>query len=144
MIELLYFASQIQCSADASLLNIEVDVYHQQQLVQTMSLNDQVTINAASIDDLDFEYRAVGDNAICSLTAPTERTLEFGATLPDLDGVYNQNSIQNILSDGDKYEELLLVELGTTDNNNEAFDLQDVIFKVDTNPDSPVTTFFAD
>lgn len=144
MIELLYFASQIQCSADSSLLNIEVDVYHQQQLVQTMSLNEQATIDVTSIDDLDFKYRAVGDNAICSLTAPTEKTLEFGATLPDLDGVYNQSSIQNLLSNVDKYEELFLVELGTTDLNDEAFDMQDVVFKVDTNPDSSIATFFAD
>ncbi|MEL6580918.1 MAG: hypothetical protein AAFQ14_14305 [Cyanobacteria bacterium J06621_12] len=144
MIELLYFASQIQCSADSSLLNIEVDVYHQQKLVQTMSLNDKATVNVASVNDLNFEYRAVGDNATCDLTAPTEKTLKSDTALPDLDGIYNQSSIQNLLSNSDKYEELFLVELGTTDSDSSAFDMQDVVFKVDNDPDISVATIFAD
>ncbi|MEL6909262.1 MAG: hypothetical protein AAFR62_18810 [Cyanobacteria bacterium J06629_2] len=144
MIELLFLASQIQCSADTGLLNIEVDVYHQQELVQTMSLNDSTLIDVASVNDLDFEYRAVGNNATCSLATPTETALKPGAVLPDMDGVYEQDSVQTLLGGLDEYEELFLVELGSTNSNSAAFDMQDVVFKVDNNPSLPIASIFAD
>lgn len=42
MIQLLYLTSQIQCGANSPVLNIKVDVYQNQQLVQTMLKNDRV------------------------------------------------------------------------------------------------------
>lgn len=134
MIELLYLASQIQCSANEGLLNIQVDVYHQQELVQTISLNERALIPVDSVDELDFNYRTVG-NATCGLVNPTEMTLAPGTELPAVDGIYEQDSVQTLLSDLDDYEELFLVELGSTNHNSSAFDMQDVVFKIDNNPD---------
>ena len=143
MIELLYLASQIQCGAGAGLMDVQVDVYHQQELIQTMNLNDKALIDVASVNDLDFEYKAVGDNATCSLSSPTEKTLASNGTLPGMAGVYNQDSVQTLLSDLNNYEELFLVELGTTSSSSAAFDLQDVVFKVDNNP-TPVANLLPD
>lgn len=138
MIELLYLASQIQCGAGHGLIDIQVDVYHEQELVQTMGLNDRALINAASVDDLDFQYRAVGSNATCSLTTPTEMTLAPDGTLPGMDGVFNQDSVQTLLGGLSQYEELFLVELGSTNTASAAFDLQDVVFRVDNNPQQQI------
>ena len=145
MIELLYLASQIQCSAGEGLLNIQVDVYHEQQLIKTMSVNDRVLIDVASVNNLEFEYKAVGNNANCALKTPTEMALNRQDTLPDMDGVYEQDSVQTLLSNLDEYEELFLVELGATNKESKAFDMQDVVFKVDNNPELPVVNkIFAD
>ena len=140
MIELLYLASQIQCNAREGLLGIQVDVYHEQQLIKTMSVNDKVLVDVPSVNDLKFEYKAVGNNANCALETPTEMVLDSKGTLPDLDGVYNQDSVQTLLSNSDKYEELFLVELGTTDNKSAAFDMQDVVFRVDNDPQPPIAS----
>ena len=138
MIELLYLASQIQCGANEGLLNIQVDVYHEQQLIKTMSVNDKLLIDVPSVNDLEFEYKAVGDNAKCALETPTEMALDSKTTLPDIDGVYEQDSVQTLLSNSGKYEELFLVELGTTNEKSAAFDMQDVVFRVDNDPTPPI------
>jgi len=134
MIELLYFASQIQCGAGGSLLNIQVDVYHQQQLVQTMQVNEKALIPVDSVNDLSFKYKIINNNTRCNLQSPTEMALTPGGQIPNMAGVYEQDSVQTLLSGLDNYEELFLVELGTTDANSPAFDMQDVVFKVDNDP----------
>jgi hypothetical protein len=148
MIELLYFASQIQCGAGGSLLNIQVDVYHQQQLVQTMQVNEKALIPVDSVNELDFKYKITNNNPGCSLRTPTEMALTPGSKIPSMMGVYEQVSVQTLLSGLNNYEELFLVELGTTDPNSPAFDLQDVVFKVDNDPvvATPLTpvTLYAD
>ncbi|NJK56667.1 MAG: hypothetical protein HC939_12015 [Pleurocapsa sp. SU_5_0] len=143
MIELLYLASQIQCGAGGSFLNIQVDVYHQEQLVKTMKVNERALIPVGSVNDLDFRYTIINNNTQCSLRTPTEMALTPGSQLPSMAGVYEQDSVQTLLSGLNNYEELFLVELGTTDRNSPAFDLQDVIFKVDNDPtiSTPVTIY---
>ena len=149
MIELLYLASQIQCSANSDLLDIHVDVYHGSELVQTLSVSDKILLeNVNSIQDLTFEYRAV-NNPACSLSLPSELVLAPQDTVPNIPGVYEQNSIQEMLNGLNEYEELFLVELGTEDETDVAYDLQDVVVIVNNNPtiaDNPttVTELFAD
>lgn len=135
MIELLYFASQIQCSAGGDFLNIQMDVYHNQELVETLSLNDKVLLDVDSIKDLTFEYTAVG-NPDCGLSLPSELVLAPNDSVPTMAGLYEQQSIQDMLSDLNEYEELLLVELGTTNQMSPAFDRQDVVVKVNNEPSS--------
>jgi hypothetical protein len=148
MIELLYFASQIQCGAGDSFLNIQVDVYHQQQLVQTMQVNEKALVPVDSVNDLSFKYKIINNNTRCNLQTPTEMALTPGSQIPSMAGVYEQDSVQTLLSGLDNYEELFLVELGTTDPNSSAFDMQDVVFKVDNDPvvATPLTpiTLYAD
>lgn len=143
MIELLYLASQIQCGAGGSFLNIKVDVYHQAQLVKTMKVNERALIPVGSVNDLNFRYTIINNNTQCSLRTPTEMVLTPGSQLPSMAGVYQQDSVQTLLSGLNNYEELFLVELGTTDRNSPTFDMQDVIFKVDNNPTipTPVTIY---
>ena len=131
-IKLTYFASQIQCGAGGSMINVEVDVFQNQQLVQTLSLNDSIYLSINSFDDLSFEYNFI--DAECSPATPTEMTLAPEDTVPDLPGAYDQDSIQDMLSDLKKYEELFLVELGTTDTESSAYDLQDTVMIINNNP----------
>jgi hypothetical protein len=134
MIELLYFASQIQCGAGGSFLNIQVDVYHQQQLVKTMNVNDKALISVDSVKDLNFQYKVINNTTKCRLQTPTEMVLAPNGTLPGMAGFAKQDSVQTLLSGLKSYEELFLVELGTTNRNSTAFDMQDVVFKVDNDP----------
>lgn len=140
MIELLYLASQIQCGVGGDFLNIQVDVYHQQQLVKTMNVNEQALIPVNSVNDLNFKYKIINNTTQCkTLSNPTEMALTSNSQLPSMAGFSKQVSAQTLLSGLNNYEELLLVELGTTNTQSSAFDLQDVIFKVDNNPTPPTS-----
>ncbi len=142
MIELLYLASQIQCGANSPLLNIKVDVYQNQQLVKTMLKNDRVLLPVDSVSELTFRYGIVNNTTQCNLATPTQQALSPKDNLPSMAGVYQQDSIQTLLNGLDDYEELFLVELGTTNQQSAAFDMQDVVLKVDNNP--TIGTLYAD
>jgi hypothetical protein len=132
MIELIYLASQIQCGANSPLINVQVDVYQNQELVQTMHLEDKVLIPVNSVQELSFKYKFI--NATCSPATPTQMVLGPQDPVPNVPGVYDQQSIQQMLNGLNDYEELFLVELGTTNKNSSAFDLQDVVLLVNNNP----------
>lgn len=143
MIELLYFASQIQCGAAGDFLNIKVDVYQNQKLVQTMMVNDRAMLPVDSVKDLTFKYTAVNNTSRCGLASPSELVLGKKDQVPNIPGVYDQQSIQTMLNGLNDYEELFLVELGTTNKASAAFDIQDVVLKVNNNPTvtvNPLTT----
>lgn len=148
MIELLYFASQFQCSADGDFLNIQMDVYHNQELVQTLSVNEKALLDVDSINDLTLEYNVIG-NADCGLSLPSKLVLAPDDTAPTMPGLYDQQSIQSMVDVLNEYEELFLVELGTQDNTSAAYDLQDVVAIVNNDPsltptDLAETTIFPD
>ena len=143
MIELLYFASQIQCGINGDFLNIQVDVYKGTELVRTMNVDDKALIPVDSVNELNFEYSIVDNTTDCnSLATPSEQSLEKNTVLPERAGFSNQSSVQALLDNTDNYEELFLAELGTTDSLSAAYDMQDVIFKVDNDP--VVSSLFAD
>jgi hypothetical protein len=142
MIELLYFASQIQCGAGGDFLNIKVDIYQNQALVKTMMVEERVLLPVNSVNDLTFRYSIVNNTTRCSLATPSEQLLAPTDQVPNIPGVYDQQSIQTMLNGLNDYEELFLVELGTTNKTSTAFDLQDVVFIVNNNPS--VSTIFAD
>lgn len=133
-IELTYFASQIQCGADSSLIDVRVDVYHDRELLKTLSLNDSILVPITSLEELTFQYNFVDSQ--CSPTTPTAMILGTQDTVPNLPGAYDQDSIQQMLDNLNDYEELFLVELGTTNFNSSAYDLQDVVLVINNNPSS--------
>ena len=144
MIELLYFASQIQCGAGGAALTIQVDVYHNQELVETMMVDDRVLVPVNSVNDLNFEYSIVNNTTNCnSLKLPSELVLAPEDEIPNYLGFDQQDSIPTLLSGLNEYEELFLIELGSTDETSTAFDMQDVIFKIDNNP-NPVSRLYPD
>ena len=55
----------------------------------------------------------------------------------DLPGESEQDSIQQMLDNLNDYEELFLVELGTTNYESFAYDLQDVVLVINNNPTIP-------
>jgi hypothetical protein len=132
MIELIYLASQIQCGANSPLINVQVEVYQNQELIQTMHLEDKVLLPVNSVQELNFKYKFL--NATCSPATPTEMVLGSEDPVPNVPGVYDQQSIQQMLDGLNDYEELFLVELGTTNKKSSAFDLQDVVLLVNNNP----------
>ncbi|MGL5939603.1 MAG: hypothetical protein ACRC2S_04325 [Waterburya sp.] len=142
MIELLYFASQIQCGAGGAFLNIKVDIYQNQALVKTMMVEERVLLPVNSVNDLTFKYSIVNNTTRCSLATPSQQLLAPTDSVPNIPGVYDQQSIQTMLNGLNDYEELFLVELGTTNKTSAAFDLQDVVFIVNNNPS--VSQVFAD
>ncbi|MEM7758935.1 MAG: hypothetical protein AAF298_12535 [Cyanobacteria bacterium P01_A01_bin.40] len=142
MIELLYFASQIQCGAGGEFLDIQVNVYQNQELVETMVVEDRVLLPVDSVSDLTFEYSVINNDTSCSsLAAPSELVLAPDDELPNLAGFDQQDSVISLLSGLNEYQELFLVELGTTDTASSAFDMQDVTLRIDNNP---VISLFAD
>ncbi len=132
MIELLYLASQIQCGSNGSPINVSVDIYHNSQLVKTISVEERVLLPVDSVRDLTFKYSFI--NSSCRPSTPTEIVLAPNDLVPDLPGAYEQQSIQEILDGLNDYEELFLVELGTTNTESSAYDLQDVMMIVNNNP----------
>lgn len=141
MIEFLYLASQIQCGAAGDFLNIKVDIYQNQELIETVSVNEKVILPVDSINEVEFKYRAVNNTTGCSLYAPSQLVLSADDQVPSLPGVYNQESIQDILDGLNDYEELFLVELGTDNQFSPAFDLQDVMGIVNNNPTIATVVF---
>jgi hypothetical protein len=138
MIELLYFASQIQCGAGGQFLNIKVDIYQNQNLVKTMLVNERTLLPVNSVNDLTFKYSIVNNTTQCSLSLPSQEVLGSKDSVPNISGAYEQQSIQTMLNGLNDYEELVLVELGTTNKTSSAFDLQDVVLKVNNNPSASV------
>ena len=144
MIEVLFLASQIQCGMSGDFLNIKIDVYQNQELVETMTMEDSVLLPVDSVEDLTFEYSIINNTTECtSLANPTELVLAPDDDLPNLPGFDQQESVSSILSGLDEYQELFLVELGTTDQTSTAFDLQDVTLRVDNDPPT-ISSLFAD
>lgn len=146
MIEFLYLASQIQCGAAGDFLNIKVDIYQNQELIETVSVNEKVLLPVDSINEVEFKYSTVNNTTGCSLANPSQLVLSTGDQVPNVAGAYDQKSIQDMLNGLKDYEELFLVELGTTNKSSSAFDLQDVVGIVNNNPTVAkiATTVFPD
>ncbi|MEL6437933.1 MAG: hypothetical protein AAFQ80_01575 [Cyanobacteria bacterium J06621_8] len=150
MIELLYFASQIQCGAGGDFFDIQMDVYHNQELVKTMEVGDRALFSVDSVNELTFEYSTINNTTSCTtLATPDELVVGSNDDLPNVAGFALQDSVQTLLDGLNEYQELLLVELGAEDTNSEAYDLQDMVLIVDNNPpveaaDEPVAELFAD
>ena len=140
-LELHYFESALQCGSNTTQADIKVNVYDQNNnLLTTMSKGDRyLTADIDSLNDLVFEYEIYNLSCIAegdSLPALGTELLGPNDTLPDVGGFSGQSSIATMLKGYDKYKELYLVELGTSDTNSSAYDLQDVVLVVDNNPSS--------
>jgi len=134
MIEFLYLASQIQCGASGDFLNVKVDIYQNQELIETVSVNEKVLLPVDPMNEVEFKYSAVNNPTASCLVNPSQLVLSADDQVPDVAGAYEQESIQKMLDGLNTYEELFLVELGTTDQFSAAFDRQDVVGIVNNNP----------
>lgn len=133
IIELTFTNSEIQCGGTS--LEILANVYHNGTLVKE-GLSVGSSIFVRSLDGLSMTYEAANiDETPCSsLASPTELHLTQDDPIPDLPGAYDQASIATLVSQLAEYEDLYLVELGTTNSSSWAYDLQDAVFIVNTNP----------
>ena len=134
MIEFLYLASQIQCGAGGDFFNVQVDIYQNQELIETVSVNEKVLLPVDSINDVEFKYSVVNNTTACSLANPSQLVLSKNDQVPNVAGFSQQASIREILDGLNTYEELFLAEFGTTNKFSPAFDLQDFVGIVNYNP----------
>ena len=144
-LELRYEESAFQCGSDTRQADIRVEVRDKSNndLLTTLSKGDTFTSNDYdSINDLNFIYK-IYNFSHCGMSNGTTRSVGgsmlLGAddAVPTLAGFSGQSSVGQIHSGLDSYEELLLVELGTSNTSSSSYDLQDVVLVVDNNPVVP-------
>lgn len=107
-------------------------------MLTTLSKGD--TYKSSTIDsvaDLKFNYKIYNLSCLSSTPVyPAKGTMLLAPNdaVPNIAGYQDQASIKEMLEDLDSYEELYLAELGTSDKNSSAYDLQDVVLVVNNNP----------
>ena len=136
LIEILFLASQFQCGSDADLASFKVYTNNGQEI----RLGEKTLVSVDSVEDLQFGYEAI-ENGSCSLEGIPGISVSYGEELPTNQGVYQQPSLQTLIQENvtDEYLSLVLFEVGTTNINSSAYDLQDIVLLVNTNP-----TLYAD
>ena len=136
LIEIAFIASQFQCSSDAELASFKVYTNGGQEI----RLGEKTLVAVESIEDLQFGYEAIA-NGDCSLVGIPGISVSYGEELPANQGVYQQPSLQSLIQENvtNEYLSLVLFEVGTSDTESAAFDLQDLVLLVNTNP-----TLYAD
>ena len=138
-IELYYYESAFQCGANSTQANIKVNVYDQNDnLLTTMSKGDTYkTADVDSVEDLSFDYDIYNLSCISdgtNLSAKGTKILAPGDTIPNIGGFSGQASISQMLEGLNDYEELYLAELGSSNPNSSAYDMQDVVLIVNNDP----------
>lgn len=136
IIEILFLASQFQCGANADLASFKVFTNNGKEI----RLGEKTKVMVESIEDLQFGYEVIADGD-CALRGVPGISVSYGEELPTNQGVYQQPSLQTLIEQNvtDEYKSLVLFEVGTTNTESSAFDLQDLVLVVDTNP-----TIYAD
>lgn len=130
-IELTFKATEYQCGSNAPKMTIVADVYHNETLIaDNLAVGQSILV--PSLEGLTMTYQGV--NAGCGFATPTELHLTHSDPLPTLPGAYDQASIAALMEGLNDYEDLYLVELGTTNTQSFAYDLQDAVFIVNNNP----------
>lgn len=132
IIELTFTNTEIQCGSTK--IQVVANVYHKGTLVKEgLSVGESVFVR--SLEGLSMTYESPNINSTgCSLASPTEEHLTKDDDIPDLPGAYSQDSIATLVNQLAEYEDLYLVELGTTNPKSKYYDLQDAVFIVNTNP----------
>lgn len=137
--ELYYHDSAFQCGSDTTQADIKINIYDKSNnLLTTMSKGDRYRIKKFdSASDLTFTYNVYNLSCINNGSLRPEldsMLLGSNDAIPNIDGFSEQSSIADMLSSLTSYEELYLVELGTSNISSSAYDLQDVVLVVDNNP----------
>ena len=136
IVEILFLASQFQCGSDAA--QAQFEIYANNEV--PIAIGEKTYVSVDSIEDLQFGYTVISDGD-CALSSVAPIGISYGETLPANQGVYQQPSLTSLISDHvtQPYLSLVLYELGTTYVDSSAYDLQDIVILVNTQP-----TIFAD
>jgi hypothetical protein len=130
MIELMYIISDFQCGSNAPMAIISANIYRNGVLVkENFNKGDKVLL--PDMNGVTFTYSL--QHGGCEVS-PLTQILGKNDSVPSMAGAYNQTSLQNHLNGLQSYEELYLVELGTHDTSSSAYDLQDIVFKINSDP----------
>ena len=136
LVEVLFLASAFQCGSGAPQATFQLHTTGG----HTLNVGEKAYVSVETLDDLQFGYTVVSDGD-CALEGIPGIHIEYGAALPSNDGIYDQPSLLDIISTHvtEPYLSLVLFEVGTTDDGSSAYDLQDIVVKINTNP-----TIYAD
>ena len=141
MIEVLFLISQFQCGESAPQATFQVEIVEKGQSY-TLKEGETTLINGindfSEVDEL--IYHKVAD-ASCALDTPPDdnfELLKYESPLPTLPAAYNQKSLEDIKNNHltDEYYQVQLLELGTTNTESKVFDLQDIVLRIDTDPNN--------
>lgn len=138
----------IQCSGSKPPLSVTTKLtLNGQPMSSTMSAGDSLTLPPGSANTVEVSSTATGTSGThgCNYSFTTNSTntnqvyaLKNGDPVPDIAPMYNQSQIddflQNYIQDGkvtiEDNQVIYLFELGTTNKNSSAYDLQDNVVLV--------------
>jgi Bacterial Ig domain len=137
-VEVRYFNSAFQCYGGAPLASINVKVWNKNKTTLLATLSKGQSYKSTTIDSI-ADLRFTFQNLTCTSysTAKGVKLLGPDDSVPTVGGWEDQESIGEMLDDLNSYEELYLVELGSSDRTSPYYDLQDVVLVVDNNPLPP-------
>ena len=132
LVRLAFIAAQFQCGAEAPLAEFYVDLYKDQQIVQTVELGQtasvwvqypiQVQVGVrpkANTDCIDF----TSDIILGEFTAPDQ--------LPNVPALYEQNGVSSYFGELTDSEGIILGEFGCGSSICDSADWQDVVIRID-------------
>ena len=136
LVEILFIASAFQCGADAVQAEFQLHVTGG----ETLLVGDKTYVHVESLEDLQFGYSVLSDGD-CAIENVPGIAVEYDTVLPTNVGAFEQPSLLDIIAEHvtEPYLSLVLWEVGTTDAGSSAYDLQDLVVKLNTNP-----TIYAD
>lgn len=146
--EITYQDSAFQCSSTQGLADIKAVFYNSsnRQIIRVLSQGESAYFPVDSLADLNIAYTF--ENADCRpenyYFAKGTELLQSDDPIPNFPGIYGQTDVSDMLSNLESYEQLYLVELGTSNHNSAAYDLQDVVLVIDNNPTLPACSILED
>ena len=131
LVEILFLASAFQCGSGAEMASFKVHTNHGQEI----TLGEKTYVEVDSVEDIQLGYSVIA-NGSCALEGIPGISVSYGEELPANQGVYQQPSLQTLIQENvtGEYLSLILFELGTTNTESSAYDLQDIVLLVNTNP----------
>lgn len=131
MIEILFtFQPQFQCGANSPMAEFQLEISVEDTVI-TLEVGQKVLLDTTNFEDMLFSVIPIA-NADCIIENPVQQWLEYGNVIPQVPGLYEQESLQELYNQNitDEFYYMSLFELGTSDEESEAFDLNDVVFLV--------------
>ena len=131
LVEIIFIASAFQCGGSAP--QAQFEVYANNDVA--LEVGEKTYVHVESIEDLQFGYSVISDGD-CALHNIPGIIVNYGDVLPDNIGAFDQPSLIQIIDENvtNEYLSVVLWELGTTNTESSAYDLQDIVIQINTNP----------
>lgn len=151
LVEIVFLSSQFQCGPNAEHLEeFSVQIHNEKNLAyHTIELGEKKVWDMNDLSDLGFiEIINLTNN--CSILPIQDMTLLYmdeNSQVPNVGGYENQMSLQETLDTevgNDPQYAIIAIEFGTVNQESSAFDLQDIVIKLDWNQERILNNIPAD